>query len=134
MPVLAPGLADVLVAHPLPAVLLGRQQHLLDLAAVLLLDVGAVAQRAARVLDPARELVAHVLQLAQAQQARPAGGGHGELHALARPARHEQRRQLALEPLDLVQQGAARGTLVDRDVRREAGHRRGAEHRIRALR
>jgi hypothetical protein len=132
--VLAPGLADVLVADPLPAVLLGREQHLLDLAAVLLLDVGAVAQRAPRGLDPARELIAHVLQLAEAQQARAAGRGHGELHALARPARHEQGRQLALEPLDLIQQRAPGRALVDRDVRREAGRRRGAEHRIRALR
>jgi hypothetical protein len=60
----AAGLSDVLVRDPPPLVALRVEHHLLDQAAVLLLGVRAVRERAADVLDARGQLVAEVLQLA----------------------------------------------------------------------
>jgi hypothetical protein len=112
VPVLAARLADVLVADPEPAVLAGRQQHLLDQAAVLFLGVGAVAERPPRLGDPLGELVAELLELAQGQHPGSAARAHAPVEALPRPGRAEQLRQLLLEPRQLVEQGPSRRTLV----------------------
>jgi hypothetical protein len=112
VPVLAAGLADVLVGHPHPLEALRLEHHLLDQPAVLLLDVGAVAERAACVGDPVGQVVAELLELAQRQQARTAAGGDGELEALARPGGAEELRQLVLEASDLTQQRPPGGALV----------------------
>ena len=72
----------------LPAVTLGFEHHLLDQAAVLLLDPGAVRQRAARVRHVAGELVAELLQLGQREQPRSTATSG---HAPAEPARSAAR-------------------------------------------
>jgi hypothetical protein len=72
VPVLAAALADVLGGDPLPLVLLGVEQHLLDLAAVALLDVGALGERQAHVAQALGEVVSERLELGQGQQPRTA--------------------------------------------------------------
>src|SRR5207248_2204292 len=82
-PRLAAGLADVLVPDHHPLVALRLEQHLLDPAAVELLDVGAVAEHPAVVLEPIGQLVAQLLELYQRQHARPAA--RGDLPVESRP-------------------------------------------------
>jgi hypothetical protein len=65
VPVLAAGLADVLVADPHPLVLLRREHHLLDQPPVALLDVGPVAQQPPVLVQALRQPVAQLLELAQ---------------------------------------------------------------------
>ena len=76
-------LADVLGRDPHPLVALGREQHLLDQAAALLLGVGALRQRTPGVLDAGGQLVAQLLQLGERKQPRPAAAGDLPLEALA---------------------------------------------------
>ena len=71
VPVPAARLADVLGGDPHPLVALGREEHLLDQTPVLLLDVGAVRQRAPRVLARGRP------GRRAAPPARPATAGAG---------------------------------------------------------
>src|SRR4051794_19821286 len=98
MPVLAALLADVLRRDTPPPVALRLEHHLLDQAPVAVLDPGAVGQRAAGIRDPARQLVAELLELRQRQQPRPAAAtADGRVrHVGARPGGAEDRRELAL--------------------------------------
>jgi hypothetical protein len=109
---MAAGLADVLVRHPDPFVVLGVEQHLLDEAAILLLHLGALAQRVPRVGHTGREFVAELLELCQRQDARTGLRRHAPLEALARPDGAEELRELLLEPRDLVAQRSPRRALV----------------------
>jgi hypothetical protein len=101
--VLAAGLPDVGVRDSDPLVALGLELHLLDQAAVLLLDVGAVVQRAAGLRQPLREVVAELLELAERQDPRPAARADLPLEARAWIRRAEELRQLGLEPGDLLE-------------------------------
>jgi hypothetical protein len=105
--VLAARLADVLVCDPHPLVALGLEQHLLDPAALLVLEVGALGERAAAVGDALHELVAELLELPQREDAGASARAHAPVEALARVGRAEQRAELGLEARDLVEQGAA---------------------------
>src|SRR5438067_1237731 len=110
---MAARLPDVAVPHPHPAVLLRLEQHLLDQAAVLLLHERPVRQLAAVHLEPLRQLVAHTLELAEAEYPRAAARGHLPVETRARVGAAEEARQLGLELRDLAQQGTARRALVD---------------------
>src|SRR2546429_553416 len=90
MPVMAARLPDVAVPHPHPAVLLRLEQHLLDQAAVLLLHERPVRQLAAVHLEPLRQLVAHALELAEAEYPGAAARGHLPVAARARVSGAEE--------------------------------------------
>src|SRR5215212_6937031 len=66
VPVLAARLADVVVRDPLPLVPGGIGDQRLDPSTLLLLARGTLAQRTPDVLDPAGQLVAQRLQVADA--------------------------------------------------------------------
>ena len=97
VPVLAARLADVLVADATHLCSSGAEHHLLDPAAVQLLDVGAVAEQRSRVsLQPVREVVAQLLELREATAgAGRAARGDAEVEALARVGGAEERGELA---------------------------------------
>ena len=111
----AAGLADVLGRDALPLVALRLEHHLLDQAAVPVLDPGPVGQRPPRVRDAGRQLVAQLLELGQGEEARAsAATGHRRMrHMGARPGGAEHRGELALQLGDLFEQGAPDGALVE---------------------
>ena len=119
VPVLAAGLADVLVRHAHPPVGSGIEEHLLDQLPVALLHVGAVGEGAAAVLHTGRQVVAELLELGQGEKARAAA-------RRARPtrspcgARWSRTARRARPPgADLVEQGAPCGALVRTRARDE---------------
>src|SRR3954464_13846771 len=117
MPVLAPGLADALIGDPDPPVLLGLEEHLLDAHAVLLLDVGAVAELAAGAAQALGQLVAQRLELGQREHPRAPARADRPLEPLAGPGRAEQLGELVLQARDLIQERAPGGPLVGRGPR-----------------
>ncbi len=70
MPVLAARLADVLVPYALPPVLLGLEEHLLDPAAVLLLEVGPLVERPTVLPETIGKVVTKLLELDEPQEPR----------------------------------------------------------------
>jgi hypothetical protein len=87
-------------------VALGRGQHLLQSLARAL-----VVERR----DPAGELVADALELAEREQPRTAAGARraaGAQRLAAREGRGQLERELAFQPRDLVAQVAPRGRLT----------------------
>src|SRR5436305_10238117 len=112
MPVLTAGFADVAVAHPHPAVLLGLEQHLLDQAAVVLLHQRALGQLAAVVLEPLGQVVTDGLELAETEDARTAARRHPPVEPGAGICAAEEAGQLRLELRDLVEQRTPSGALV----------------------
>src|SRR3954451_5918418 len=106
MPVLAPGLADVLVGDPNPLVLLGLEEHLLDAHAVLLLDVGAVAELAAGAGEALGQGVAQRLELGQREHPRTSARADRPLEPLPGPGRAEQLGELVLQARDLIEERA----------------------------
>src|SRR3954451_3705372 len=122
---LATALADVLGAHAHVLVPLRLEQHLLDAAAVHLLDVRAVGEHAAVVLELRGQLVAHPLELAERQEPRAAARADVPVEAGARIRRAEQCAELALESRNLLPELAPDGRLVD--LRRSDG-RYSVEH------
>jgi hypothetical protein len=124
VPVLAAALADVLVRDPHPLVLLGLEQHLLDPAAVLLLDVGAVPERLAGVVEALCEVVSELLELREGEQARSAARAHPPVEARAREGRAEEGRELRFEAGDLLEQRAPGRALVGARARQDRRQRR----------
>jgi hypothetical protein len=78
MPVAATGLAEVLARDAHPLKVLGAGEHPLEQLAIAGLELSAVLQGPARVLDPIRECVANRLQLAQVERS---GLGRDGSHA-----------------------------------------------------
>jgi hypothetical protein len=107
MPVLAAGLADVLVADPHPLVRGRVREHLLDPLAILLVHVADVVEPKPDVLDPRGEAVAHLLQLIDGEHAGAAHPGDVEVDSGARERRAEQAGQLQLQRRDLASQVGA---------------------------
>src|SRR5438128_4681178 len=101
MPVLAAGLADVGVRDPDPFEPRRLLQHLLDAGHVLPLHVGAVPQGAASILEPLRERIPDLLQLAEAQHAWTAARADPPLEPPAGVRVREDRGELALQLGDL---------------------------------
>src|SRR5215210_679953 len=129
MPVLAPPLADVVVRDERPLVAFGLEHHLLDPAAIALLDGGALVELAAVTLEALGEVIAHPLELGEREQARSAARrAHAPLEALTGEGGGEQVGHLALEARDLLPQSDPRGALVGLDDRWKR-RREGARHR-----
>ena len=95
-------LADVLIRDDDPAMRLRRSDHLLQQAAVGLLDLAALGKLAAHVAKPARERIANTLELAGGKQARATGGADAPIEALTGERRGERPAKLTLEPGDLA--------------------------------
>ena len=81
---LAAGLADVLVGYPDPAVVLGRGDHRLHQAAILLLDPPPASKLGLRLAEPGGERVPHPLQVGDAEHPRSTDRAHRPIHPLAR--------------------------------------------------
>ena len=125
---LAAGLADVRIGDAHPLVGGGIAQHVLDELAVARLDLGAVVERAARLVQPVGEVVAELLELAQAQQPRAAAPVDAELDARARVSGDEGGGELGLDLGDLLAKRASGGKLVTLDdERRNRGNGRPTE-------
>lgn len=101
MPVPAAWVADVLVREAHPAVLLGTDKHQLEAFAVSLLHARAGRELVAGHRQPERQGVPYPLELTDLEDARPAGGAHGELDPLAGEGGGESLRQLLLQLCDL---------------------------------
>jgi hypothetical protein len=111
--VTATGLAEVVARDAQPLEVLWAGKHPLQQLAVAGLELGAVLQGPAGVLDPIRESVANRLQLTEVERPRVArNGGHlgGEFEA--RECLGDQRGELPLEAADLAPQLGAGETLV----------------------
>ena len=114
VPVSAAWLADVLVRDVHPPVALRVQQHLLDQAAGSAPRRGR-APRAPHGRDgrapPGRRAAVSSSPSVSSRAPAPLGVGT-QVEALARPGRAEEADRLLLQPPHLVEQRAARGTLV----------------------
>lgn len=117
MPVLAARLADVLGANPDPLVGGGVGDHPLDQRPRLLLGGAAALELRPGFGEAVREGIAHLLELADAEQARSAGGADPPLD-LRSGRRREQLRKLPLHAGDLRPQGTASRLQI---LRRAAG-------------
>jgi hypothetical protein len=110
--VAAAGLTDVGTADPHPAVVLRGGKHLAQKFAVGLLDEGALGEGAARLGDAGGERVAHLLQLAEVEDARLAGGRDPVRDAHPPEPLGDERAQLTLQPPHLPPQLRPGGQLV----------------------
>jgi hypothetical protein len=90
VPVLAAGLADVIVVDANPRIRSRIGGHLLDQLPVRLLDDGVAVEVGLHLLDAGGEAVPHLLQLVDREQTGPAHPRNGEVDALARKGRAEQ--------------------------------------------
>jgi len=91
----------------------GVGDHLLDQLAVLLLDVGAAAELAARLGEAVGERVSDLLEILHPEDARaPHRRLDAPLDPGAREGRAEEARQLCFELCDLAAQVGARAALV----------------------
>lgn len=124
-------LADVLVRDAQPPVTGGRGDHPLQEASVSLLDVGAPAELGPGVAQPHHERVAHPLQIADREHARPAGGADAPGEAGTGKGRLEQLAELALELRDLAPKVVAGGPLLRRSERLQAQRTGGMDLRER---
>jgi hypothetical protein len=113
MPVTATGLAKIVARDAQPLEVLGAGEHPLQQLAIAGLELGAVAQGLARVLDPIRKSVANRLQLAKVECPRLArDGGHVGDELQTREGIGHQGRELSLEAADLTPQLGAGEPLV----------------------
>jgi hypothetical protein len=81
MPVLAAGLADVLVRDPDPLVGGGIGGHLLDQSSMQLLNLDAIVKAVPHIPDPGRKAVANPLQLVDSEHSRTTHPGNAELES-----------------------------------------------------
>jgi hypothetical protein len=118
--VLALALADVLVrdGHPVVPVRVG--DHLLDQAAIRLLDVSPAGDLGLGLADPHDQRVTDALEVGGAQHARPARGADAPADPAARESRDPELAELPLEPGDLASKLVANTALL-------LGGRSGAE-------
>jgi hypothetical protein len=112
VPVLAAGLADVLVVDANPRMCGRVRCHLLDQLAIGLLGNRVLVQIGPHLLDPGREPVAHLLQLIDGEQTRSSQPRHREVDPLAGERGAEQAGEGQLHRGDLPAQVGAGGALV----------------------
>jgi hypothetical protein len=109
----AAGLPDRVARYPQPLVIGRRGQHAVEQLAVAAVEVLALAQGRARVLDAGREGVAQRLELAQVQRlAVRREGGHPGGDLDPRESLGGERRETVLEAADLAPQLGAGAKLV----------------------
>lgn len=109
----AADLAEVVARDPQPLVALRGREHPLEQLAVAGLELLALAQSGASVLDPARQRVADGLQLTEVERPWLAGEGrHAGVDADAREGLGGEAREDTLEVSDLAPQLGAGGELV----------------------
>lgn len=113
MPVAAAGEPEVGAADPHPAVVLRGGEHLAEQLAVGLLDEGALGEGAVRFGDAGGERVAHLLQLAEPEDARRSGRRDPVRHVHPPEPLGDEPGQLPLELADLAPQLGASAPLVD---------------------
>jgi hypothetical protein len=106
--VAAARLTDIGAADAQPAVLLRGDQHRREELAGGRLEGVALGEGAVRFADPGGERVAGLLQLAEVEDARGAGGGHPVRDVDPAEAGGDEPGQLPLEPADLAAQLGAR--------------------------
>jgi hypothetical protein len=112
VPVLAAGLADVLVVDANPRIRSRIGGHPLDQIPVRLLDHGVVVEVRLHFLDASGEAVPNLLQLVDREQTGPAHPRNGEVDALARKSRAEQPGERELHCGDLAAQVSACVALI----------------------
>jgi hypothetical protein len=110
--VLALPLADILVRHPDPAVVVGVRDHPLDEVAVRFLDVGAAAELRLSLAHPDDEGVANALELGRPEHARAADRSDAPIDAAAREGGRPELTQLSLESGDLAAKLVAQKPIV----------------------
>ncbi len=109
----APRRADVGARDPQPLEIRGRGKHPLEQLPVAGLDLGSLAEGAARLGDPGREGVADPLQLAEADQPRLASRGwHPDVDLDTGKRLGGKAAELVLEAADLAPQLGASEALV----------------------
>jgi len=104
VPMLAAGLADVLVANPDPAVIGRVGDHPLDQLTVDLLGVGAPGDLRPGLGEAMGERVPGPLELGHPEDPGSTGSADGPLDAEARKGRGEELAELALHAGDLTTQ------------------------------
>src|SRR5204862_5013795 len=114
MPVPAAGLADVLVRDPHPAVPLRLGDHRLEQAPEVLPPPPPPLELGLGLAKPHRQRIAHALELAGPQHARPADRPDAPLDPLARKRRGEELAEPPLERRDLTAKVVARPALDHR--------------------
>src|SRR5437763_5399721 len=92
--VLAPRLSDVVVGEPLPFVTCRVRGDRFEPRSILLLRIGALAQRVADLLHPAGEVVAQRFEVPDVQHTRAARRAHAPVELVTRPGDGETRREL----------------------------------------
>jgi hypothetical protein len=116
-PVTAPGLADVGARDSQPPELLRSLEHPLQQLAIAGLELSSLSQGDAAGRDPLREPVPRLLQVAEVEHPRAAGGNrHRSIQVEPRKRLADKRGELQLEPPDLATQLGARRPLVAIDA------------------
>jgi hypothetical protein len=99
------GLAELCTGDAKPLVVGGRCEHPLEQLAVGRLDLRSLCEGFAGAGDPPRQSIAHLLQLAEADQAWLARRSRGRrVDREARESLRREPRQLSLEAADLAPQ------------------------------
>ena len=120
MPNAAAGLAQVTVGDPDELMTPGLQQHPLEQSAVCGFVLGAKRDLRACAAQLLGQLVAELLEFAEAQEPRSAGGSLDvDVDNRPRERRREGVREVAVQPGDLRSQGAPCAEFVRRVDERE---------------
>jgi hypothetical protein len=114
VPVLTRALADILGGDAHPAVAVGRRDHRLEQAAILLLDLAPASDLRLSLAEPHREPVADPLELGDAEDAGSTHGGNAPVDARSRKGGGEELPEPLLEQTDLSAQLLARVAVGDR--------------------
>ena len=112
MPVLAAGLADVLVRHPNPLVRGRVGHHLADQGTLVLLDEEVRLKTALHLPDPSGEPVTDPLELIDGEHAGATHPRNAEVEPHAGEGRREEPRELQLHRCDLAAKIRARSALI----------------------
>jgi hypothetical protein len=111
------GLAEVLVGHDRPTMLLGGGDHPLDQAPVRLLEVRAAGELGLRIAKAHGEGVAHTLELGRREHPRAADRADAPPEPGPGERRGEELAEAAVEEGDLASQVVACGTFGARGDR-----------------
>jgi hypothetical protein len=114
VPVLTRALAEILGGDSHPVVALGRRDHRLEQAAILLLYLAPASDLRLSLAEPHREPVAHPLELRDAEDAGATDGGDAPVDARPWKCGGEELAEPLLERTDLPSKLLARLAVGDR--------------------